>query len=435
MSIDELELSVRDYVRYGSAPRRAISVLLELQDYLPFRRNSANDIARSLQRLTLSARLGVDMRSLTRIENKINRRVASWSLNSLDWDRFFPNSARRLIQKSIILKRPRPTGEKGVLFVAWEDNWLRLMRYGDLDKLARDYHLVLSPTWSPPHDLPMLTACRAWPSHFFTILSNFKDVPIFPRICSKVVAIPLLASSWVNPAIFASSDVGTTVKVYDIAVLSSFASYKRHAALFKELRKMRKNIRVVLVGRSWEGRNAETLKREAEMFGVGDRISIMENLPDEEMITVLQSAKVSVITSLREGSCVAVAESLFCDVPVALLEESRIGSKSMINRSTGTLLRPGHVPEDLENLIDHYQDYRPRAWMVENGMDCRSSSRRLNEEIKQWSIQNGEPWTADLVDMHWRPIPRYLDPKVCPEMLDEYSRFSESYDVPIEPCV
>jgi glycosyltransferase involved in cell wall biosynthesis len=434
MPMQELVLSVRDYLQYASAPRHLLSFLLELQGYLLVRGNRANDIARSLQKLTNSARLAVDARSLTGLENKINNRMAYWSLNDFDWDRFFPNSAPRVIRKSIILKKPRPKGEKGVLFVAWEDNWLRLLRYGDLQKLARDYNLVLSPTWSPPHDLPMLTACKAWPSDFFTILSNFEDVPIFPRISSKIIVIPLLASNWVNPSIFKPSEDHSGKKVYDIAVLSSFAAYKRHMGLFKILKKLRKDTRAVLLGRSWEGRTAETIKREAESFQVADRITIMENLGDKEMIEVLQSAKVSVITSLREGSCVAVAESLFCDVPVALLEEARIGSKSMINGATGRLLRPGRVSQDLEDFIQHYQDYAPRKWMLENGMCCESSSRRLNEEIKRRSIQNGEPWTTDLLAMHWRPTPQYMCQPGDSEISQEYSRFSESYNVGIEYC-
>jgi glycosyltransferase involved in cell wall biosynthesis len=435
MFIHEFELSVRDYVRYASAPRRVLSVLFELQDYLLFHGTSANDTAQSLRRLTNSARLAIDTRSLTGLENKINQRMAGWSLNSFEWDRFFPNTAPRIIQKSIILKKPRPKGEKGVLFVAFEDNWLRLLRYGDLEKLARDYNLVLSPSWSPPYDLPMLMACRVWPSQFFTILSNLGDAPILPRICSKIVVVPLLASNWINPAIFKPDDVGGAKKVYDIAVLANFAAYKRHRALFKALRKMRNDIHVVLLGLTWGGRDAATIKREANYFGVGDRISIGEDLPAKEMIEALQSAKVSVITSLREGSCLAIAESLFCDVPVALLEESRIGSKSMINRYTGRLLRRRQISEDLEDFIDNYKDYQPRRWMLENAMDSKSSSQRLNEEIKRWSIGHGEPWTADLLDMHWRPTPRYMDPRSRSEILDEYSRFSESYNVPIECCL
>jgi glycosyltransferase involved in cell wall biosynthesis len=430
----KLETSIRDHLRYAKASRSILSLILEYQDNLRGNGNRSSEIAGSLKRLTRSARLGIDTRSLTDLESKIIKKMSNWSLNNFEWDWFFPNSAPRMIQKSIILKRPRSRGEKGVLFVAWEDNWLRILRYADLEKLARDYTLVLSPTWSPPYDLPMLTACKAWPSHFFTILSNFDDAPIFSRLCSKIVVIPLLASSWVNPSIFKPDNFFSSKKVYDIAVLSSFAVYKRHIALFKILKKLPKNIRAVLLGRSWDGRTSETIEREAELFGVGDRITIMENLADKEMINVLQSAKVSVITSLREGSCVAVTESLFCDVPVALLEGSRIGSKSMINHHTGRILRSGQLAEDLKDFIEHYQDYQPRKWMLENGMACESSSQRLNEEIKRWSIQHGEPWTADLLTMHWRPTPKYLNGEEASGIFEEYSRFSNSYNVPIEYC-
>lgn len=430
----EFEAFVRDLLRYAKVPRTVLSFLLECQDYFLGHGNSSNEIAVSLKRLTESARLGIDTRSLTNLENKISKEMSSWSLDNFDWDLFFPNSSRKMIQKSIILKRPRPRGEKGVLFVAWEDNWLRLLRYADLEKLARDYCLVLSPTWSPPYDLPMLIACKAWPSYFLTILSNFEDAPIFSRLSSKIVVIPLLASSWVNPSIFMPANFVSKKKAYDIAVLSSFAAYKRHLAFFKILGKLPRNIRAVLLGRSWEGRTAEIIGREAEVFGVRNRITIMENLPDNEMINVLQSAKVSVITSLREGSCVAVTESLMCDVPVALLEGSRIGSKSMINRHTGRVLKSGQIAEDLKDFIEHYQDYQPRKWMLENGMCCEASSQRLNEEIKRWSMQRGEPWTVDLLGMHWRPIPKYMNPKEASDIFEEYARFSDTYKVPIAYC-
>ena len=104
----------------------------------------------------------------------------------------------------------------------------------------------------------------------------------------------------------------------------------------------------------------------------------------------------------------------------------------MINRCTGKLLRKNHVSEDLEEFIEKYRDYTPRSWMLESGMCGRSSSQRLNEAIKKWSLHNREPWTADLLDMHFRPTPRYMDQNFGPEMVDEYSRFSETYNVPIE---
>jgi glycosyltransferase involved in cell wall biosynthesis len=424
-----LKFLIRDYLRYGKAPRDAVSRLLEYRDILPGQ--GANEVAQSLLRLTHSSRLAIDTRSLAILESKIKEKMSRWEPNSFEWDRFFPNSSPQLIQKSIILKKPQPNGERGVLFVAWEDNWLRLLRYGNLEKLARDYHMVLSPTWSPPHDLPMLTACKLWPSHLFTILSNFEDAEIFPRLCSKIVVIPLLASSWVNPSIFKPTHTVKN-KTFDIVVLSNFASYKRHMALFRILRDLKEETRVLLLGRSWEGRTAKTLKDEANLFGIGDRVEIKENLGDMEMIEAIQSAKVSFIASLREGSCVAVAESLFCDVPVALLEASRIGSKSMINANTGRLLGAKRVSEELGEFISHYRDYQPRKWMLQNHIDCISSSQKLNEEIKRWSTENGEPWTVDLQLMHWRPIPSFVDFEERSGILEEYSHFADSYGIPIE---
>src|SRR5207244_8495781 len=137
------------------------------------------------------------------------------------------------------------------------------------------------------------------------------------RLANNIETIPLLASSWVNAETFIPDT--SLHKHYDIAVLANFASYKRHFALFRALHQMDKNLRVLLLGRSWAGRTKSTLEGEARLFGVLNRITIAEGLADREMIQALQSAKVSVIMSLAEGACVAVTESLFADVPVGLI--------------------------------------------------------------------------------------------------------------------
>jgi len=45
------------------------------------------------------------------------------------------------------------------------------------------------------------------------------------------------------------------------------------------------------------------------------------------------------VLSRREGSCVVVAESMFADTPVALLDNAVIGSRAFINDQTGRFSR------------------------------------------------------------------------------------------------
>ena len=222
-------------------------------------------------------------------------------------------------------------------------------------------------------------------------------------------------------------------KQYDIVILANFASYKRHFALFRALRQMDTSICVLLLGRGWAGRTRATLEGEARLFGVFDRLTIAEGLPDREMIQALQSAKVSVIMSLREGACVAVTESLFADVPVALIQGTHVGSRAFINAQTGCFLRPAHIAEDLAAFIQRYDRYQPRKWMLEHGTSYKESSRTLNEAIRTHALDSGRPWTIDLLPMHWRPNAEFLSQPDRLSMLDEYDRFERVYGIAVHP--
>ena len=424
----QLRFSVGDFLRFSKSVRRITSYAFQSSDYLSSPK-FPDEYACCLERLALAGRLGYELRDLTLLESRIQARIDLWSPARFSWNKYFPRSEPRQVLKSIILKSPRPGGEKGVLFVAFEDHWLRLFRNCNISQLARDYDLVISPTWSPPYDLALFLAAKLWPGTLFTILSNHDDTAAFAGIAKNIKIIPLLASNWVNPSLFARSS--DPEKQYDIVMLANFAKYKRHFALFRALRKMNPGVRVLLLGRPMEGRTQETLENEAHLFGVRDRITIKAGLDDAEMIEALQSSKVSIIMSMVEGSCVAVAESIYADVPVGLIEGARIGSSIFINEHTGCFLRPGALAQDLSAFVERYRHYAPRKWALQQGIGCQESSLMLNEALKSFALKNAHSWTVDIVPMHWRPNAEFLFPEHKEAMQSEYSRFEYTYGVSI----
>jgi glycosyltransferase involved in cell wall biosynthesis len=430
--LNRIRLIAPDYLKYNQPARLIAGGLLGLLNSVGASRDS-NSAAEKLLKLTFAARLCGRGRFSAAVERKIRSTLERWSSENFDWDKFFPDSKPKLVGRSIILKRPGSNGEKGVLFVAFEYNWLRLLRYANVKELARDYDLVLSPTWSPPHDLPFLVACRLWPSTLFTILSNFDDEPVFQRLASNVVTIPLLASSWVDPSVFESKQ--SQEKCFDVVVLSNFANYKRHFALFRALSKMHKKLSVLILGRKWGDRTQSDLEKEAKLFGVFDQITIAEGLPDDKMIGALQSGKVSVIMSMGEGACVAVSESLFADVPVAVIQGANIGSRAFINSKTGRFLRRNNIADDLEAFVSEFSAYSPRKWMLENKVSSLDSSRVLNDCLEKRAVSESRPWTKDVATMHWRPYPVFASATDRESMRMEYERFEFAYGVRIEPDV
>src|ERR1700739_2873978 len=71
-------------------------------------------------------------------------RANIWRLKKIGWKRFRDQVSRKALDKSIILKSPAPDGEKGVFYVSFENNWLRLTEHYDLPKLLEEYFLVVA---------------------------------------------------------------------------------------------------------------------------------------------------------------------------------------------------------------------------------------------------------------------------------------------------
>lgn len=425
-----VNIFVRDYLRFSNTARRVLSVAIRQREHL---RQAAdpNEIARSVKSLARAARLSLNRGGPSRVDPRTERLMRRWSPTGFHWDEFFYDSRNKSVGQSIILKRPQSRDEKGVLFVAFEFQWMRLFRHANIELLARDYDLVLSPTWSPPHDLALLLAARMWPREFFTILSNLGDLRAFQGLSPKIQPIPLLASNWVNPDAVPIRDPASE-RVFDIVMVANFALYKRHFALFRALARMNPSVKALLIGVPWEGRSRRELELEAKIFGVLDRITIREGLYGDEMFRELQSAKVSVIMSLLEGSCVAIAESLFAGVPVGVLSNARIGSKAFINERTGRLLDERSLASDLTDFLRHYREYHPREWAVKAGIGCCESSKILNDHLKRAALSQGKPWSVDIAPMHWRPYPRYVCRSDRTSMRDEYLQFEATYGAGIE---
>jgi glycosyltransferase involved in cell wall biosynthesis len=356
-------------------------------------------------------------------------------LEKLDWNRHFPETAEPLIRNGIILKAP-VNGERGVLLITFEDQWLRMLRHGDVEALARDYELVLSPTWSPPYDLAMATVAAQWPGErIFTLLSNFADEEVYARFHPKLRPIRLLASSWGDPSVFASTQAE---KEFDVVMVANFSPYKRHGAFFAALaaaRKQGRKLRVLLAGVPWQGRTAASLQAMADEQGVGDQITIKVNLSDADLRAAVRSARTAVIFSLIEGSCVAAAECLLLDVPLGMLENAHVGSKAFISPRTGRLLRAGasRTALDLARFVDDWASFRPRAWMLEQGITFEGSTQVLNGALRRAVTAAGGAWTTDIVKhRHVRLRPRYDAPDDAARFAPLYQAFPGRYGLSIE---
>ena len=350
-----------------------------------------------------------------------------WRKRKIGWARYQPDVADRELNKSLILKAPTLV-EKGVLYVSFEVNWLRLLERCDVRRLLTDYFFVGASSWSPPDFLAQWALAHLGRDPVFVQVSNPADVALYRRLDHHVCPLPLMASDWINPRFY--SPRPPEARDIDILMVAGWSKVKRHWLLFRALRKMRADLRVVLIGQNADGRSADDVFAEAKAFGVGSRIEIIRDAPIELVTDYQCRSKASVLLSHREGSCVAVAESLFADTPVAMLHDAHVGSRAYINGETGVLLRRESLDVQLEKLLEERARYAPRAWALGH-VTCFESSGKLNSILRAYSEKHGLPWSRDIKPLCWRPDPTYADPEDRGAMAHAYEELRERHGVTI----
>jgi glycosyltransferase involved in cell wall biosynthesis len=331
----------------------------------------------------------------------------------------------------VILKPRISEREKGVLFIAFANQWVRLLGLPGLRQLAQGYTLVLAPAWSPPHELLHYLFPRSYPDPVFMLISNSEDIKTLPRLSRNHLVVPLYASSWTNPDLF--HPLPFHERDIDIIMVANFGRIKRHFAFFKVLARMPPHLRVVLIGQDQDDRSGDTIFKEARYYHVHNKITIIADAPYGSVAQTLCRSRVSLILSRREGSCVVVAESLFANTPVGMIEDAHVGSRSFINESTGYLFKPGDMAGQLRAFLDRAAEYSPRAW-AERNISCHRSTAFLNEAIRRHMLESGQEWTEDIAPLHWCPDPLLVFPEDRARMRGARAELIDRFGLVVGPA-
>ena len=414
-----------DFVRYSVFCGSQLSKVLARLAHL--RRRPLD----RLSTLCRAARLSPTRRRLLRLRPALEKETAQVVVTPGGLAPAGGRAPRNDLPKGLLLKAPVSPAEKGLLYLTFEDHWLRLLQSGKVPAIARRYDLLLGPSTSPPPSRELLLTLRLWPGRLFSLLSNFKDAGLLRLLSQKLTPVPLLASSWVDPDAFVPHLGGP--KDYDIAMLAHFDPVKRHWLLFEALRKLPRRFRVLLMGVPLGGRTEKDLLAEARIFGVHDRFDLVLRPSRDEVMAGLARARTSLVFSRQEGACIAVAESLFADTPVGLFRNARIGSKAFINGRTGMLLQRRGLAEQLQRFVETAEEYRPREWALDH-ISCHVSRRALNRVLQQAARRDDVPWTRDVLPFAKALVPVYLSPTDEAEMTPWYEDFAECYGLLLGPA-
>ena len=271
----------------------------------------------------------------------------------------------------------------------------------DIRRLTADFTIVSEPSWSGYCDETFLR-CTQLEEDIFVLAAQQDDFAFLERLRANLVPVDLGPCDWVDPRV--AEPFVTSPKEFDIVMNSHWGSSKRHYVLFRMLRRAKRRYKVLLIGANWEGRTAADVIALANHYGVRDQLTIVEHIPYKRVMELTCKARVSVLLSLKEGSNRAIAESIFCNVPVIVLSNHVGGIVKNVRAETGLLV----AEEDLEGAVENLRasSLAPRQWGLEQ-ISFSRSTERLNAVLRSHAARKGRPWTHDIAARTNSPESKY----------------------------
>jgi hypothetical protein len=313
-----------------------------------------------------------------------------------------PNITTLFGNRLMVLKAPAPEGEKGVLLVMFTEMIRLLHSSMNLPQLLQDYTLVFEPSWSG-YCHPEFLQFTHFSEEIFVLAAEENDFAFLQRLGSNLIPVDLGPCDWVDPRVAAPYLPNS--KEFDIVMNSNWAAWKRHYVLFRMLARAKQRYKVVLIGVKWAGKTAGDIETLADFYGVRGQITILERLSYEKVMDVNCRSKVSILLSLKEGSNRAIAESVFCNVPVVVLSSHVGGIRKNIVPQTGVLTDERHLESAIGGLL--CSSLRPREWAMKN-ISCFISSDKLNARLREHALRKGRPWTKEIAGRSNSPESKYI---------------------------
>lgn len=311
---------------------------------------------------------------------------------------------RELGDRIMVLKKPGPSSERGVLFVMFNDVIAGLPALFNMEKLLHDYYLVLEPSYTGYCHQGILQYTK-YQEAIFVACPEDEDYKFLVRIRTNLKPVTFGARDWIDPRWFDKCKDPSETKTFDIVMNSQWGWVKRHHVLFEKLKSLR-SLKVALIGVPWSGRTLENVKALAKYYEVEDQVTFFERIPYEEVMRITCRSKLGILLSLKEGSNRAIPECLFCDIPAIVLSRNIGGVKKVINPQTGLHVTEDKLASAIKFMLANLNSYAPRKWALDN-ISCIVTTSKLNSCLREHALSNGEPWSRDIVPRTNSPESKY----------------------------
>jgi len=290
--------------------------------------------------------------------------------------------------RTIVIRWPEYDGglvvSKGILIITFTHVFSFFLREIDIARLSTHFHVVLEPSWSGYFDPDILCWACTTNEPVFVQATELLDFTSINSLTSNLVALSCGASNWVDYKTYHESP---SEKIYDSVYVANTNHIKRVTRYMEAIRNIRDqkdpNYRGCLVCAEWGG-NVDAVRALPRYFGIEKNLELMFSLKKQELNEVINSSKVNILLSYKEGSNRSLFESMFSGTPVICLSENIGVNKSYINECTGLLIPDELLEDGLLHMKYHWNRYRARQWALDN-ISPESTTDRLVSVIDAWT--------------------------------------------------
>ncbi|MDZ7344776.1 MAG: glycosyltransferase family 4 protein, partial [candidate division KSB1 bacterium] len=152
-------------------------------------------------------------------------------------------------------------------------------------------------------------------------------------------------------------------KIYDICYVAYLRPRKNHELLFRAMAKLQdRKLTCVCVGDDRKGNRLELEKLAAEL---NLAVHFTGEVPKEQVNRYINQSKIGVMPAVLDAAPRAILEYMAADVPVLVNSELWAGAR-YVGPGAGLVKSPEEFHLGLAALLDNYQNYSPRAYLLQN---------------------------------------------------------------------
>lgn len=336
----------------------------------------------------------------------------------------FPNDDDAERQGDLIILKPydEKTGERGVIMLMYSEAILAAAAIYDLGALAARYMFVIEPSWWGYQDARFLLYLG---SDLDVLVQSPRraDFEFVANLKTNLVPVRVGAGEWGDASVFCPRPADQEA-TYDAVMVAAWDPLKRHEVFFRAAARFKQEqgraLRIALIGYDL-GWNREAIERLLRQYDLEPDCAIFEDIPHADVARIVADSRVSLLLSHREGANRAIYESMFCGTPIIVYRHQCGVNLDHVNAATGLLADEDELSGAIKQVLDHPEDFEPRAWAMEHA-GYLNANKKINAALAQMSDRRSLSWTADIAAKKSAPNLRYAEAGLYKQFAAEYDR-------------